>query len=249
MAKPSLPKNLSIDNLVFGVSAANNFRDRTGDVLGRLTVLGFKESFEKKSYWYCLCSCGAITVLSTSGLHKTQSCGCLARDVHAERCRTVLAKHHQSNSPAYYSWSSARSRCNNPKDKQYFRYGGRGITFCERWNDFANFLDDMGERPSGKFSLDRIDSNGNYEPNNCRWAVPIQQSSNRRRSVLITFEGKTTPLSVLCRRLGLNYQAMYRRIVTWKWDAHKAFTIPVRKLIEPTGERRGGGAVLRIKQI
>jgi hypothetical protein len=87
-------------------------------------------------------------------------------------------KGHQQKSPTYHSWASMRTRCGNPNELGWYLYGGRGITRCDRWSRFANFLADMGEQPPGT-SLDRIDGNGNYEPSNCRWATPMQQTHNR----------------------------------------------------------------------
>jgi hypothetical protein len=133
----------------------------------------------------CLCECGnkVITRFQYYKSNHTKSCGCLKSFFISE----VNVKHsHSSNngvkktSREYNSWGSMKNRCYNPKNNRWNSYGGRGIKVCDRWlNSFENFLEDMGERPNG-CSIDRIDPNGNYEPNNCRWATSKEQGKNKR---------------------------------------------------------------------
>lgn len=112
---------------------------------------------------------------------------------------------------AYESWSGMKQRCFNPKKERYPLYGGRGITVCERWLKFDNFFEDMGPCPVGH-SLDRIDSDGNYEPNNCRWATKEVQRNNRRDSLLLTARGKTMSVAQWAREVGISYWTIYTRL-------------------------------------
>lgn len=125
--------------------------------------------------WLCHCSCGVERLVQTEHLRDGASTNCGCMRLRAIKHGATCGGHF---SPAYRSWRSMRARVLIENHKDYPRYGGRGITICDRWNDFAAFLADMGERPSLAHSIDRLDSNGNYEPNNCRWATQAQQVSN-----------------------------------------------------------------------
>ena len=150
-----------------------------------------------------VCDCGVVkTYAATEVMNgNVKSCGCLARQRTAERS-TI---HGKSRTPTYGSWVEMRNRCNSKSDPAYPRYGGRGITICERWNSYANFLSDMGEKPPG-LSLDRYpDNNGNYEPTNCRWATRTEQSRNRRNTMQVVFAGKVMALGDACESAGIKY--------------------------------------------
>lgn len=154
----------------------------TGQRFGRLIALAFSHTGKwSKPIWTCLCDCGKQTSVSSEDLRtgNTASCGCL----HRERAATLNFKHGRSRTSLHNRWKEMMGRCYNPKHPRYADYGGRGITVCERWHIFANFLADMGEPPP-RLTLDRIDNNGNYEPRNCRWATVSEQNSNTRRSIV-----------------------------------------------------------------
>jgi len=149
----------------------------TGSVFHRLTVLSRDSSRKRRPYWVCKCECGAMKSIAACELKsgKTKSCGCYD----AERKRTETVKHGFNRTPTYVCWSNMLARCTNPKRRDFKNYGGRGISVCERWRSFENFLADMGEKPP-KLSLDRVDNDANYGPDNCRWATASEQRLNQR---------------------------------------------------------------------
>lgn len=154
-------------------------RDMRNDITGKkfnmLTAVRFVCTMpDRHSAWEFLCDCGNTTVIPANRvtIGKTKSCGC---QKHAGNCRT----HGMSRTNTYESWLGMRSRCGDPSDKSYSNYGGRGISVCERWSLFENFLADMGACPKG-LSIERLDNNGDYEPCNCIWADSVTQSRNRR---------------------------------------------------------------------
>lgn len=160
-----------------------SFIDRSNERFGRLTVVQKREARRGKDVmWVCRCDCGNTVDVSAHDLSSghTKSCGCIRSESSRNRGK-ANSTHGLTLTPTYRSWKALRYRTMNPKSKDYPRYGGRGIQVCERWNSFENFLEDMGHRPPGT-SIDRINPDGHYEPENCRWASAHVQTHNRRSS-------------------------------------------------------------------
>jgi len=124
--------------------------------------------------------------------------------------------------PTYQSWQAMKQRCNQSNHKYYANYGGRGIKVCLRWETYANFLSDMGERPANH-SLDRLNNDGDYSPVNCQWATRTEQNRNNSQNRNITFAGQTKCLAEWCEILNLNYARVYARLFKLKWKVEDAF--------------------------
>lgn len=197
------------------------FIDLTGERFGRLCVLYFAGQDKwRASRWYCQCDCGSSITTAGNSLNKglVQSCGCL----HRERSSAAASTHRQTGTPEYHVWQQAKARCYNPRNRRYPTYGARGITMCDRWrNSFENFLTDMGPRPSSQHSIDRIDNNKGYSPNNCRWATAAEQSRNRRTTRLLTYKGDTLPAKDLAAKYGVPYKTLMSRLYQG-WAINKA---------------------------
>lgn len=195
--------------------------DLTNKTFGRLTVIRL-DRMEGEARWLCLCECGTEAVVRGYSLRKGQtiSCGCFRREFSSTKHQT----HGRSKTPLYAIWRTMRARCENVGNRQYPDYGGRGITVCERWLIFENFRTDMGEPPPG-MTIDRKDNNGNYEPNNCRWATQQEQARNKRNNRLITFQDETLTAQAWSERSGRSVSTILRRIKAG-WTVEAALTRP-----------------------
>jgi hypothetical protein len=201
--------------------------DISGQRFGRLTVLRRAPGLPRwKGKWLCRCDCGTEKLVWAPHMKAgaTASCGCLHREQVA-RLSAAKVTHGMTQSTEYGIWGGMLDRCANPRSGGYARYGGRGIVVCERWHSFENFFADMGERPSKRHSLDRIDNEGNYEPGNCRWTTSAVQSRNRRDNALYSYGGRTMALCDWADESGLNRQTVYWRFRKG-WRGHRLFSRP-----------------------
>lgn len=203
-----------------------NKKDITGKKFGRLTALSeVQASVNGKIKWVCVCECGKRKEIFKTNIisGKSKSCGCLQKECvsMANKKRKV---HGALNTGAYKSWKAMNQRCCNPNNESYDNYGGRGIRVCERWlNSFENFYADMGDRPKGK-SLDRIDNDRKYCPENCKWSSAKEQSNNRRNSIVLTLNGESKTMSEWSRLTGIKYITIWTRIKKYNWPVSKALT-------------------------
>lgn len=208
-----------------GRHAAKNRIDITGLRYGRLVAVRCLGAAPSGARWECRCDCGGVAVVVSLKLRRglTASCGCLQREKTSAANRT----HGRRRTAEYRIWHHLRQRCQNPSDAAFADYGGRGIAVCERWSDFANFLADMGLRPSGRHTLDRRDNDGPYSKYNCRWATKKQQARNRRSNKIVVYQGQRMSLAEACSLRGVKYSIVNSRLHRG-WSFRRAMTTPPR---------------------
>lgn len=194
----------------------------------KLTVIGPVQMVGRYRHYPVRCDCGVEKLVMAFSIGKVKSCGQCKRDPMSDSARRAIGqankKHGMVKSPEYQAWRKMKSRCERPKDAAYPRYGGRGITVCDRWSSFDNFIADMGERPSAQHSLDRIDNDGGYSPENCQWRTSQEQNCNRRNTVMVEYRGVSVSLPDLCREFGVDYYKTHNRLFRLGWTVDRALT-------------------------
>lgn len=213
--------------------------DLTGQQFGFLVALD-RATHPKYSgvHWRCRCICGAeVLVPPCRLLRDRKSCGCKTSELQSKGKRTHGCGKVGSRTPEYMIWCTMRRRCNNPRNKKYPDYGGRGITICPRWDSFENFLADLGARPSPEHSLDRRDNDGPYDPKNCRWATLKEQASNKRSNRILTHNGLSQTLTQWAKEVGIKPHALMHRLDRFGWSVERALTTPVTR---PTSAATSG---------
>ena len=201
-------------------------KDLSGKRFGRLTVLCQDHTDNyRKIYWKCLCDCGNISIVRGNALTtgNTQSCGCRVYE-------SKNTKHGLKHTRLYRIWSGIKHRCYCKTSPYFYRYGGRGIVMCDEWRtDFMSFYNwALSNGYSEDLSIDRIDVNGNYCPDNCRWATAKEQSDNKRCNILVTLENETLDLQQWCDRIGIKRSTVNTRVKMCGWSYERALTTPVR---------------------
>ncbi len=187
--------------------------DLTNQVFSRLTVIKRHKDNGKsrKAKWECKCSCGKETIVVGTKLRNgtTKSCGCLGK----ENLKKSITSHNMNYTRPYYIWCAMKNRCNTPSNKRYKSYGGRGISFCSKWEKFEGFWEDMQDGYYDCLSLDRIDVNGNYEKNNCRWVTIKEQANNKRNNHCLELDGVIKTIAEWSKELGINRYTIRSRLV------------------------------------
>ena len=212
-------------------------RNLVGETFGRWTVLAFagygdREQLSKNAMWSCVCECGTKRdVLGRNMIYGlTKACGCVSSEMTTRRNKT----HGMSESVEYTAWVSMWGRVRAKEgDKDFARYGGRGIACCDRWKSFEAFYEDMGPRPPGH-SIDRIDNDLGYSPENCRWTTAKRQARNRVSSRIVSAFGESLPLADWAERFGVQYQMLWARIFVLNWSPEEALTSAERKFACPS---------------
>lgn len=199
--------------------------DMSGMKFGMLTAVRPTERrIGNNVGWLCRCDCGNTAIVPTNNLRtgNTKSCGCWK----IQRPMKHGSARNSGRTKEYNAWNSMLRRCQNPRHKNFNRYGGRGITVCERWRDFANFLADMGPRPPG-LTLERKDNSSGYSPDNCKWASYSEQNRNTRQSRYVTIGDQTRCLADWAKEVGLSVSTINVRIHRG-WSPERAILTPAK---------------------
>ncbi len=214
-----------------------------GELIGKCSFLrDASKSGERRIIW-AKCPCGTEFKSRLDIIKKGFGCGCNQGEnwLTSEQIAAWMTTHGYTGTPEYNVWNSMRNRCDNPKTKAYRLYGGRGISYSPEWAKFENFIRDMGDRPSKKHSLERIDNEGNYEKSNCKWATKPEQAKNTRLATVLTVDGETGNLWYWYEKYGIHPRVSKKRL-KMGWDAKKAITHPKRIFKEDENKVGNTGA-------
>ncbi|MDR1837624.1 MAG: hypothetical protein LBQ89_08205 [Treponema sp.] len=203
--------------------------DLTGKKFGRLTVIEQSLSKNKKALWKCKCECGNEVIAKSDKLQngRTKSCGCLHREIISAG---INKTHGVSKSRLYAIWSGMITRCENPNRKKHKKdYQDRGITVYQEWHSFELFQEwALANGYAENLTIERIDNNKGYSPDNCKWADNKTQANNRRICINITFNGVTQTIAQWAEEIGMKYTTLYQRFLNG-WDTERALTTPLEE--------------------
>ena len=211
--------------------------DLTGKRFGRLTVVSRAENSKSgKTRWHCKCDCGNECVVHGDSLKSgnTKSCGCVRREYNHNKATT----HGMSGTPLFAVWWAMISRCKNPNNKSYKNYGGRGIRVCDEWTHSSKFFEWAIKNGYAEgLTIERIDVNRGYEPNNCKWIPKEEQARNKTNNRMIEINGERKCLAQWCEEYSVDYFMVHQRICKLGWSPEKALNTPKKKL--KVGENHG----------
>lgn len=196
--------------------------DLTGQKFGRWVVLKMVKAGSRVHY-LCQCVCGNKKIVRPDSLKngRSKSCGCLNNEMRSAIAKKANTTHGNSKTRIYSIWNMMRQRCYNRKSTSFQYYGARGISVCPSWRTFDGFFKDMGEGWFSGGSIERVDVNGNYEPDNCIWIPRINQNKNTRQNIIVTYKGKKERLVNLCDRFGI-HNTVVRKRITRGWTLNEA---------------------------
>jgi len=201
-------------------------KDLTGQRYGKLVVIG-KDTTTPKNYWIVKCDCGNTKSIFRGHLtaNRIDNCGCITLEKRSKKNKT----HGETNTRLFKIWNGMINRCSNKNNNSYQKYGGRGIIVCEEWHKYIKFRDwALSHGYNDTLTIDRIDVNGNYCPENCRWATNKQQANNRRNTRYFTYKNETHTISEWAEILNINIETLQTRI-NYKWSMNKIKNTPVKK--------------------
>ena len=206
--------------------------DISNQKYGRLTVMGYAGTIPKHTVWYAKCDCGKIITVTSNNLRRgnTTSCGCYKTEIHTKHGHNKQ----DGRSTEYITWDSMIGRCMRPNAAGYKNYGGRGITVCERWMKFENFLEDMGRKPDPLCQIDRIDNNGIYEPGNCQWSTPKENARNKRNTKYFTYNATSGlveegTLGFFAEKYGIKFETLRARVERMGMTMEEAIKKPLQQ--------------------
>ncbi len=193
--------------------------DLIGRRFGSLLVIGDAPRKDRRRYWRVRCDCGTEMDKRWTSIRDGSRCG---------RCTPITHGHSRRGqiTPEYGSWAAMIQRCKNTNNPHYATYGAAGINVCERWENFENFLADMGQKPSPKYEIERVDNSQGYNPNNCIWETRRRQNLNKKKTLKVIFRGKEMPLMDACEISGIPYNVAKQRLRKLGWSEELALTTP-----------------------